>query len=111
MLPYCGATVLKDNKSLAALEEARSESSELIVNGRPWREVVGQKSPVTATFQDVESRTSRKERVRGLPWAFGMGRYDCKRVPCASVRSVGYGFLIGDSVQNHTNPHLHQTGS
>jgi hypothetical protein len=32
----------------------QSESSEMIVNGRPRRKVMGQKLPMTATFQDVE---------------------------------------------------------
>src|SRR3954468_22568457 len=59
----------------------------------------------------MASRTSRKEWVRGLPWAFGVARQDCKRVHWASERSVGYGFLIGESVRNHPNPHLYQTGS
>src|SRR5215203_2926636 len=59
----------------------------------------------------MASRTSRKEWVRGLPWAFGMCRYERKRFHWASPRSVGYGFLIGDSVRNHPNPHLYQTGS
>ena len=52
---------------------------------------------------------SRKEWLRGLPWAFGVGKYDRKRVHWASERSVEYAFLIGDSVQDHPNPH--QTGS
>jgi hypothetical protein len=47
---------------------------------------------------------SRKEWVRGLPWAFGVGRYDRKQLHWASDRSVGYDFLIGDSVRNHPNP-------
>jgi hypothetical protein len=59
----------------------------------------------------MASRTSRREWVRGLPWAFGVGRYDRKQIHSVSERSVGYGFLIGDSVQNHPNPHLYQTGS
>jgi hypothetical protein len=54
----------------------------------------------------MASRTSRKEWVRGLPWAFGVGRQDCKRLHWASERSVGYGFLIGESVRNHPNLHL-----
>src|SRR5215207_1127032 len=57
----------------------------------------------------MASRTSRKEWVRGLPSAFGVGRYDRKRVHSASERSVGYVFLIEESVQNH--PHPYQTGS
>src|SRR5215213_1636146 len=59
----------------------------------------------------MASRTSRKEWVRDLHSAFGVGRYGCKRVHWASERSVGYVFLIGDSVQNHPNPHPCQTGS
>src|SRR5829696_5133108 len=59
----------------------------------------------------MASKTSRKEWVRGLPWAFGVGRYERKRLHWASERSVGYGFLIGESVRNHPNPHLYQTGS
>src|ERR687895_287154 len=59
----------------------------------------------------MASRTSRREGVRGLPWAFGVGRYDRKQIHSVSERSVGYGFLIGESVQNHLNPHLYQTGS
>src|SRR5918995_7029046 len=59
----------------------------------------------------MASRTSRKEWVRGLPSAFGVGRYDRKRVHWASERSVRYVFLIGDSVRNHPNPHPYQTGS
>src|SRR5829696_8900708 len=59
----------------------------------------------------MASRTSRKEWVRGLPWAFGMCRYERKRFHWASERSVRYGFLIGDSVRNHPNPHPYQTGS
>src|SRR5829696_7728472 len=54
---------------------------------------------------------SREEWVRGLPWAFGVGRYERKRLHWTSERSVRYGFLIGDSVRNHPNPHLYQTGS
>src|SRR5215212_6218185 len=42
---------------------------------------------------------------------FGVGRYDRKRVHWASERSVGYGFLIGESVRNHPNLHPYQTGS
>src|SRR3712207_768450 len=59
----------------------------------------------------MASRTSRKEWVRGLPSAFGVGRYGCKRIHWASERSVGYVFLMGDSVRNHPNPHPYQTGS
>src|SRR5215211_4690565 len=59
----------------------------------------------------MASRTSRKEWVRGLPSAFGVGRYDRKQVHTASQRSVGYDFLIGESVRNHPNPHPYQTGS
>src|SRR5215217_3779975 len=59
----------------------------------------------------MASRTARKEGLRGLPWAFGAGRYDRRRGHSPSQRSVGYGFLIGDSVRNHPNPHLYQTGS
>jgi hypothetical protein len=59
----------------------------------------------------MASRTSRREWVRGLPWAFGVGRYDRKQIHSVSERAVGYGFLIGESVQNHPNPHLYQTGS
>src|SRR5918999_4998289 len=59
----------------------------------------------------MASRTSRREWVRGLPWGFGVGRYDRKQIHSVSERSVGYGFLIGKSVQNHPNPHLYQTGS
>src|SRR5215217_8662325 len=59
----------------------------------------------------MASRTSRKEWVRGLPSAFGVGRNDRKRVHSASERSVGYVFLIEESVQNYPNPHPYQTGS
>src|SRR5215211_1268112 len=59
----------------------------------------------------MASRTSRKEWVRGLPSAFGVGRYDRKRVHSASERSVGYVFLIRESVRNHPNLHPYQTGS
>src|ERR671920_781648 len=59
----------------------------------------------------MASKTSRKEWVRGLPWAFGAGRYERKRLHWASERSVGYVFLIEDRVRNHPNPHLYQTGS
>src|SRR5919112_439562 len=59
----------------------------------------------------MASRTSRREWVRGLPWAFGVGRYDRKRIHSPSERSVGYFFLIGESVRNYPNPHLYQTGS
>jgi hypothetical protein len=59
----------------------------------------------------MASRTSRKEWVRGLPSAFGVGKYDRKRVHSASERTVGYGFLMRESVQHHTNPLLYQTGS
>src|SRR5829696_5811080 len=59
----------------------------------------------------MASRTSRREWVRGLSWAFGVGRYDRKQIHSVSERSVGYGFLIGEGVQNHPNPHLYQTGS
>ena len=59
----------------------------------------------------MASRTSRREWVRGLPWAFGVGRYDRKRIHSVSERSVGYGFLIGESVRNHPNPYPYQTGS
>src|SRR5215203_1444849 len=59
----------------------------------------------------MASRTSRGEWVRGLPSAFGVGRNDRKRVHSASERSVGYVFLIEESVQNYPNPHPYQTGS
>src|SRR3954447_4640660 len=59
----------------------------------------------------MASRISRKEWVRGLPSAFGVGKYDRKRAHSASERSVGYGFLIRESVRNHPNPHPYQTGS
>ena len=49
--------------------------------------------------------------MRGLPSAFGVGRYGCKRIHWASERSVGYVLLIRDSVQNGANPHPYQTGS
>ena len=32
----------------------QTESPEMVVNGRPRRKVMGQKPPMTATFQDVE---------------------------------------------------------
>src|SRR3954454_1404123 len=32
----------------------QTEPSEVVVNGRPRREVMGQKPPMTGTFQDVE---------------------------------------------------------
>ena len=35
-------------------QSTQSEPSEVIVNGRPRREVMGQKPPMTATFQDIE---------------------------------------------------------
>src|SRR5215216_882382 len=35
-------------------QSLKLESSEMVVNGRPWRKVMGQKPPMTATFQDVE---------------------------------------------------------
>ena len=35
-------------------QPAQSESPEMVVNGRPRRKVMGQKPPMTATFQDVE---------------------------------------------------------
>src|SRR5215217_2402117 len=35
-------------------QSTQSEPSEVIVNGRPRREVVGQKPPMAASFQDVE---------------------------------------------------------
>jgi hypothetical protein len=77
---------------------------------------MGQKPPMTATFQAVEDGVEniaqgRKEWVRGLPSAFGVGRNDRKRVHSASERSVGYVFLIEESVQNYPNPHPYQTGS
>jgi hypothetical protein len=59
----------------------------------------------------MASRISRREWVRGLPSAFGVGKYDRKQAHSASERSVGYVFLIGDSVQNHPNPLPYQTGS
>src|ERR671911_113238 len=59
----------------------------------------------------MASKMPRGEWVRGLPWAVGVGRYDRKQDHWASERSVGYAFLIGDSVQNHPNPHPYQTGS
>src|SRR5215208_312127 len=59
----------------------------------------------------MASRISRREWVRGLPSASGVGKYDRKRAHSASERSVGYGFLIRKSVRNHPNPHLYQTGS
>src|SRR5215217_8248865 len=59
----------------------------------------------------MASRISRREWVRGLPSAFGVGRNDRKRAHSASERSVGYGFLIRESVRNHPNPHPYQTGS
>lgn len=59
----------------------------------------------------MASRTSRREWVRALPWAFGVGRYDRKQIHSVSERSVGYGFLIGDSVQNGSDSHSYQTGS
>src|SRR5215208_2806700 len=59
----------------------------------------------------MASRISRREWVRGLPPASGVGKYDRKRAHSASERSVGYGFLIRKSVRNHPNPHLYQTGS
>jgi hypothetical protein len=49
----------------------------------------------------MASRTLRREWVRGLPWAFGVGRYDRKRIYSVSERPVGYVFLIGESVRNH----------
>src|SRR5215212_1902647 len=59
----------------------------------------------------MASRISRRECVRGLPSASGVGKYDRKRAHSASERSVGYGFLIRESVRNHPNPHPYQTGS
>jgi hypothetical protein len=53
-------------------------------------------------FKKMASRTSHKEWVRDLPWAFGMGRHERKRAHSVSERSVGYGFLIGESVRNHS---------
>ncbi len=35
-------------------QAAQSESPEMVVNGRPRREIVGQKPPMAATFRDVE---------------------------------------------------------
>src|SRR5215212_7670511 len=58
----------------------------------------------------MASRTSRKEWMRGLPSAFGEGRYERKLIHSASERSVGYVFLIEESVQKHPNPHPYQTG-
>jgi hypothetical protein len=49
--------------------------------------------------------------MRGLPSAFGEGRYERKLIHSASERSVGYVFLIEESVQKHPNPHPYQTGS
>src|SRR5215218_7674072 len=59
----------------------------------------------------MASRIARKEWMRGLPSAIGEGRYERKLVHSASERSVGYVFLIEESVQNHPNPHPYQTGS
>lgn len=54
---------------------------------------------------------SRKEWVRGLPWAFGTGKHDRNQLHWPSDRSVGYDSLIGDCVRNHPNPRLYQTRS
>src|SRR5215207_406273 len=59
----------------------------------------------------MASRTSRREWVRGLPSAFGLGRYGRKQFHSALERSVGYFFLIRKSVQSYPNPHPYQTGS
>src|SRR5215211_675737 len=59
----------------------------------------------------MASRISRREWVRGLPSASGVGKYDRKRAHSASERSIGYVFLIEESVRNHPNPHPYQTGS
>src|SRR5215212_8265452 len=59
----------------------------------------------------MASRISRREWVRGLPSASGVGKYDRKQAHSASERSVGYGFLIRESVRNHPNPQPYQTGS
>src|SRR5215210_1246858 len=59
----------------------------------------------------MASRISRREWVRGLPSASGVGKYDRKQAHSASERSVGYGFLIRESVRNYPNPQPYQTGS
>src|SRR5918997_5408487 len=35
-------------------QPVQSESPEMVVNGRPWRKVMGQKPPMTATLEYVE---------------------------------------------------------
>jgi hypothetical protein len=46
-----------------------------------------------------------------LPGLLGRAGTIRKLIHWASERSVGYGFLIGESVRNHLNPFLYQTGS
>src|SRR5215212_3091289 len=49
----------------------QTESPEMVVNGRPWREVLGQKSPMTTTFQDVEDGVKNIAQGVGAWSSFG----------------------------------------
>ena len=50
-------------------QPVQSESSEMVVNGRPWRKVVGQKPPSTAAFEHVEDSVENIAQGVG-PWSF-----------------------------------------
>jgi hypothetical protein len=45
--------------------------SEMVVNGRPWRKVVGQKPPMTATFEYVEDGVKNIAQGVGAWSSFG----------------------------------------
>src|SRR5215208_4711057 len=52
-------------------QPVQSESPVMVVNGRPWREVMGQKPPMTTTFQDVEDGVKNIAQGVGAWSSFG----------------------------------------
>jgi hypothetical protein len=55
-------------------QPVQSKPSEMVVNGRPRREVVGQKPPMTATFQDVEDGVENIAQGVGARSSLGIRR-------------------------------------
>ena len=67
----------------------------------PWWQVMGQQAPDATSTQDVEDgiqNLTNRMLSRGLPPGLGLGAYGAILCHSVSVKSVGYGLLLGCSV-------------
>src|SRR5215210_766603 len=73
-----------------APRSAKAQFPEVIVDGRPWREVVGQKPPMAATFEYVEDGVENIAQGVGTRSSLGLwGGQARAQTPPLSIGKVG----------------------